>query len=341
MRALFRPSSLRTLLHPRFRYQQVGKVHAVRLALAFLTSHFIATTLNEPYAVWMSVTIMVVMASLPHTGSILEKGRQRFVGTTLGAIGGFMVILTARYNPILAGMLSIALIAVGGYLAVGRGGYIAQLTCMTIAIVADSSTLDVGMWRMANVYAGVALTAVFAMLFPERARDHWYYMLEETIEGLNWLYREWARLQTYEARLGEGLRQRQGKMRALVAAAARESGVEAGALRLILSQLHRVQITIEFLASEANDHGRCPTEAPIDAARVVDALRRLADMMELPIGDNIPAPGGARSVQQNWLCDTLANHLEELEKTLAPVLPRLKGQGTGLPILPAWPPAGG
>lgn len=332
-------SNIHHWLHPRFRYQQVGKVHAVRLALAFLTSHLLATTLNEPYAVWMSVTIMVVMGSLPHTGSILEKGRQRFVGTTLGAIGGFMVILTARYNPVLAGVLSFTLIAIGGYMAVGRGGYIAQLTCMTIAIVADSSTLDVGVWRMANVYAGVALSAVFAMLFPERARDHWYFMLEETVEGLNWLYRELARLQTYDMRLGDGLRLRQGKMRGLVSAAARETGIEAGALRLALSQLHRVQITIELLASEANDTLRHPTDEPVDEARIVAALQRLAQMMELPIGDNIPTLGGTRSVQQNWLCGTLARHLEELENQLALILPRLRGLPHTPQFIPPWPPA--
>jgi uncharacterized membrane protein YccC len=326
-------------LHPRFRYQQVGKIHAVRLALAFFTSHLIATTLSEPYSVWMTVTVMMVMSNLPHTGSILQKGKQRFIGTTLGALGGFAVIATARYNPVLAGMLSVALIAFGGYLAIGRGGYIAQMICLTVVIVASSGTMDVGIWRMANVYAGVALSALFATLFPERARDHWYFMLEETIEGLNWLYREFARLQTYEARLGEGLRQRQGKMRTLVAATAREAGVEAGQLRLILSQLHRVQISVEFLASEANDRGREPTEAHADEARVIAALRRLATMMDLPIGDDIPLLGGAHSAQQNWLYGTLASHLEELEKTLTPVLPHLRGQNARRLAAASWPPA--
>jgi uncharacterized membrane protein YccC len=332
---------LSNFLHPRFRYQQMGKVHAVRLGLAFFTSHLIATSLSEPYSVWMTVTVMMVMSNLPHAGSILQKGRQRFIGTTIGAIGGFLVIWTARYNPILAGALSVTFIAIGGYLAIGRGGYIAQMICLTVVIVASSGTIDVGIWRMANVYAGVALSAVFATLFPERARDHWYFMLEETIEGLNWLYRELARLQTYEARLGEGLRLRQGKMRALVGAAAREAGVDAGALRLILSQLHRVQITIEFLASEANDRQRNPTEEPAAETRIVAALQRLAQQMELPIGDDIPPLGGARSLQQNWLCATLANHLEELEKSLTPILPRLKGLGAGQPISPAWPSTDG
>lgn len=312
-------------LQPRFRYRQLGKIHAARLALAFLASHLIASFLNEPHAVWMSITLMVVMGGQAHTGSIVEKGRQRLLGTTYGAIGGFAVILAGHASPSLALALLASFIAAGGYLAIGRGGYIALLSCITVVIVASSSTLDIGFWRMVNVYAGVVLALVFAHLLPERAREHWYFLLEETIEGLDWLYREWAQGNGFQTALADGLSKRQASMRGLIAATARETGCSAQTLTTVLRQLHRVQISIEFLAGQDRGAKRAAQAADDAETAVAESMARLGALMGLPAHAAVPLPGSAPGPEQRWLTGELARHLQELEQSLTPLLPRLAG----------------
>ncbi|TDR73831.1 FUSC family protein [Paludibacterium purpuratum] len=313
-------------MHPRFRYSQLATIHGLRLALAFLAARWIGEFINEPHAVWMTVTVAVVMGSLPHTGSIVEKGKQRFLGTTLGALGGFLVIFLTHQSPTMAALAILAIIGYSGYWAVRGGGYIALLTCITLAIVSTDSAFDIGLWRMVNVYAGVVLAIAFGMLFPERARDHWYFMLEESLEGLNWLYREFAARGQYDSTLAEGLSKRHGKMRELIVAAARESGLTTKQLKGALSLLHRVQISIEFLASEAGDPAREIGGTQADEIRVIDVLGRLAQRFDLPIAKGIPALSTPTNPQQAWLIATLARHLEELEISLDQLLPKLRGE---------------
>ncbi|WP_215782580.1 FUSC family protein [Paludibacterium sp. B53371] len=319
-------------LHPRFRYHQLAVIHGLRLALAFLTARLIGELLNEPHAVWMTVTVAVVMGSLPHTGSIVEKGKQRLIGTTLGALGGFLVIFLTHNFPPLASLAILAIIGYGGFWAVRGGGYIALLTCITLAIVSTNSSFDVGLWRMVNVYAGVVLAIAFGMLFPERARDHWSFMLEESLEGISWLYREMNASGEYNSTLAEGLASRHTKMRELIAAVARETRLGNKALKAILSQLHHARITIEFLASEASDPQRTP-DSSVESGhdRVVAALQRLAQQFDIPAGD-FPPPAIPPSPQQAWLNLTLARHLEALAETLDDALPKLRGEGNGLPF---------
>jgi uncharacterized membrane protein YccC len=253
-------------------------------------------------------------------------------------MGGFLVIYLTHINPLLAAFSILLIVGYSGYWAVRGGGYIAQLTCITLAIVSTNSAFDVGLWRMLDVYAGVVLAIAFAVLFPERARDHWYFMLEESLEGLNWLYRELATRGEYDNTLAEGLRQRQGKMRDLISAVARESGLTAKELKIALSLMHRAQISIEFLANEANDPERQPGGQPADESRVIAALGRLAQRLELPIAEGMPALSTRPSPQQAWLIDTLARHLEQLESALDKLLPRLRGLDGSLPFAAKWPP---
>ncbi|MBV8049321.1 MAG: FUSC family protein [Paludibacterium sp.] len=325
-------------LHPRFRYNQLAVIHGLRLAFAYLTAWLIGNITAEPYSVWMIVTVAVVMGSLPHTGSIVEKGKQRFLGTTLGALGGFLVIYLMHLNPLLAALAIVAIVGYSGFWAVRGGGYIAQLTCITLAIVSTNSAFDVGLWRMLDVYAGVVLAIAFGMLFPERARDHWYFMLEESLEGLNWLYRELATRGEYDMTLAEGLRQRHGKMRELIAAVARESGLNGKDLKSTLGLLHRAQVAIEFLASEAAEPVRQAAAGPADEKRVVASLTRIAQRFALPIAEGIPSLSMPPSPQQVWLLSTLARHLEELEAMLDKMLPKLRGQDGSRWFETAWPP---
>lgn len=323
---MHRPSLAARWLQPRFRYEQLGKIHAVRLALAFIASHLIGSRLNEPHAVWMSITLMVVMGGQAHTGSIVEKARQRLLGTTYGAISGFAVILVGHVSPVLALALLTAVIAAGGYLAIGRGGYIALLSCITVVIVASSSTLDIGFWRVVNVYLGVVLALVFAHLLPERAREHWYFLLEETIEGLDWLYREWAQGNGFQTVLAEELSRRQASMRGLIAATAKETGHPGQALGAVMRQLHRVQISIEFLADQDRGARRTPETGPVEEeTAVAESMARLSALMGLPGGTTPPLPGSSPGPEQRWLAGELARHLRELEQSLTPLLPKLAG----------------
>ncbi len=315
-------------LHPRFRYEQSDKIHVVRLSAAILVAQIIAAFTQEPHSVWMSVTIIVVMGSQPHTGSIIEKARQRTVGTTIGALAGIVTILASHHSTLLAQLMIIVFSAGAAYKAIGKAGYTALVSAITMSIVSSSGTLEVGVWRFLSVISGVAIAILFARVIPARARVHWYYLLADNVRDLALLFRRLNRSALAEPVLVDGIIKRIVTQRGLLAATANESAVDVPTLNDLLRRQRAILHTIDMFAGEDGDwpgsevsHAML-VEAEAQVAAHFTRLGELVGLTLVNIGetDNVPMPP-----QKYWLLGRLATQLEGYCSALEGVVQRLAG----------------
>ena len=82
----------RRALSPYSIYRHYPVLHAVRVGLAYLLTVALVLGFDIPHGEWMSITVLIVMGSLPHLGSIFKKARQRAIGTAAGALAGILLI---------------------------------------------------------------------------------------------------------------------------------------------------------------------------------------------------------------------------------------------------------
>jgi uncharacterized membrane protein YccC len=235
------PSQFRHTLSPRFLHRHHLYLHALRVAAAYACSLLLSLAFSIPHGEWMAITVFVVMGGLPHVGSVLNKGRQRALGTLAGSVAGMISIALYARSPLLCYLFMTLVALFSGYFALGRDGYIAQLAGITLAVVAGlgDSPLDMALWRSGNVFAGVALSMLFARLLPLRATDNWKYLLADNLHDCAGLFDRIARLENehlYQD-VFDRLNRRLVQQRSLMAAMRKEIDVDAGELE----QLHRTQ----------------------------------------------------------------------------------------------------
>ena len=82
----------RRALSPYSIYRHYPVLHAVRVGLAYLLTVALVLGFDIPHGEWMSITVLIVMGSLPHLGSIFKKARQRAIGTAAGALAGILML---------------------------------------------------------------------------------------------------------------------------------------------------------------------------------------------------------------------------------------------------------
>lgn len=169
--------AIRHLASPYQRFRHAQGLHALRVAGAMLTTILITSGLNMPHGDWASVSMLIVIGGIQHHGNIRKKAAERAVGTLVGAACGLLfIILHAVFG---SDMLTYALLALSSgicaYYAIGRAGYIALLTAITIIIVAGhgDNSLETGIWRAANVLVGIVVALVFSFALPLHASYAW------------------------------------------------------------------------------------------------------------------------------------------------------------------------
>ena len=178
---------LRQVQDPARRYRHANLLHAVRVALGLLASIALTTGINLPHGEWASITVLVVIGGLQHHGNIRRKAAERAFGTLIGAAIGLLVILQQSYlhQPLLSYLLILVACGFCAYHAIGKGGYIALLSAITILIVAghgDSPMAD-GLWRSVDVLVGIAIALLFSFAFPLHATYSWRYKLADVLRG--------------------------------------------------------------------------------------------------------------------------------------------------------------
>lgn len=191
-----RRSHTRRFLHvvasPYYRYKHAKFIHAIRVALAMAASIALTTGVNIPHGVWASVTLLVVIGGLQHHGNIRKKAAERALGTLLGAgLGLSLIIVQAVFGSLLLTFVLMSAIAGAcAYYAIGKAGYVALLTAITMVIVSGHGDLpfDVGLWRTANVLIGIVIALGFSFVLPQYATYSWRYRLADNLRECARLY---------------------------------------------------------------------------------------------------------------------------------------------------------
>jgi len=298
-----RRSRLARLLHavtsPYYRYRNAKLIHSVRVGFAMLASILATTGIDIPHGIWASVTLLVVIGGLQHHGFIRKKAVERALGTLLGALIGLtLIVVQAVSGSAVTTYVLMAVIAgICGYHAIGKPGYIALLTAITMCIVAGhgDNLIDTGLWRTLNVMIGIVIALAFSFALPLHATYSWRYRLADNLRTCARLYARVTSGAPLDAdahtdafrRLGEGLVQ----LRALMPSVAKEIDVPLSSLDQI-QRLHRSMLSaLEMLSGAVGHDARQPVRLAFGARGAAVRAMLLATARALRFG------GGA---QRKW-----------------------------------------
>ncbi|MEG5264438.1 FUSC family protein [Pseudomonas sp. JDS28PS106] len=184
-RSAFIPSWLRPVLRPLLdpyrRYRHARYIHAARIAVGLLVTILLTTGLNLPHGEWASVTMLIVIGGLQHHGNIGKKSVERAYGTLIGAGLGLFIVVQQGYleMPLLTYSMMAVMCGFFAYHAIGKGGYTALLSAITLFIVAGHgyNPISDGLWRTVDILIGIALALAFSFALPLYAVFSWRYNL--------------------------------------------------------------------------------------------------------------------------------------------------------------------
>ncbi|MDF9773641.1 FUSC family protein [Pseudomonas baetica] len=183
---------LRPLLDPYRRYRHARVIHAVRVSLGLLATILLTTGIHLPHGEWASVTMLVVIGGLQHHGNIGKKAAERAIGTLIGAGVGLALVAQQAWlgMPWLTYFAMSVVCGFFSYHAIGKGGYTALLSAITVFIVAghgDNPVTD-GLWRGVDILIGIALALAFSFALPLYAVYSWRYNLADALRDCAKIY---------------------------------------------------------------------------------------------------------------------------------------------------------
>ncbi|MEQ6918120.1 FUSC family protein [Halomonas aquatica] len=177
---------------PYFNYQHRRKLHVLRVVLALCITFVIIETFSIQHSGWALVSTIMVMGNLPHIGGVLDKGRQRLVGTVLGASWGLLLIVTPLPWPYLVPIGALAGIGAATWLTFGnRHGYSGLMFAISLLLVIGDGTQELGiaLWRAFDVLLGTLVgIAVTLLVLPQKATDMMRFMLADNLDRMARLY---------------------------------------------------------------------------------------------------------------------------------------------------------
>jgi uncharacterized membrane protein YccC len=166
-----------------FIYRHIRIIHVIKICLALLIAHLINAAFPVPYFAWTSVTIVIIMLTLPQVGGAVEKSIERIIGTILGACYGIAILLLTS-NPWLIALLAMFGIAVTAYRATSKMGYAYLVAGFTLIMVLDggSQSFEEALWRTGTILLGCIIALLVSLFFlPLRARNEWRWQLAESL----------------------------------------------------------------------------------------------------------------------------------------------------------------
>jgi uncharacterized membrane protein YccC len=257
---------LHALGSPYFRYRHAKTIHGIRVGLGMLASMVLTSGVNLPHGVWASVSFLVVIGGLQHHGNIRKKAGERAIGTIIGAGCGLSLIIVQSIFGSLA-LFFVLMSAITGacaYYAIGKAGYVALLTAITMVIVSGHGDLpfDVGLWRTANVMIGIVIALAFSFVLPQYATYSWRYRLADNLRECARLYGAVldgrAMLAEETARRFFAMSQRLVQSRALMDSVAKEIDVPTSRLEEV-QRLHRsILAALEMMVTSMPEDGMNP-----------------------------------------------------------------------------------
>ena len=171
-------------------YRHIRIIHVIKISLALLIAHLIALIFAMPNLAWTSVTIVIIMLTLPQVGGTLEKSLQRVIGTLCGAAYGILILFVS-HEPLWQGTLALFGIAFVTWRASGRMSYAYLVAGFTMMIVLDggASGIEAAIWRTITILLGCCIAiGVSQLVLPLRARNEWRWLLADTLSGMAHLW---------------------------------------------------------------------------------------------------------------------------------------------------------
>ncbi|WP_275288285.1 FUSC family protein [Halomonas elongata] len=246
---------LARLRDPYFTHRHRRTLHVMRVTLALCITFGIIQFFTIPHSGWALVSTAMVMGNLPHIGGVLDKGRQRLLGTILGALWGLLLILLPESLSMLIPLGSLLGIAFVTWLTFGkRYGYGGLMFAITLLLVVGggSHDLTVALWRSFDVLLGTLIGIVVTILvLPHKATDMLRFMLADNLDRMARLFHaHTSATSAPDLDTRELLKHCSGllvKQRGLVDAIHRERRLRRGELDDLISLQRRMLSTIELL----------------------------------------------------------------------------------------------
>ncbi|MNL08652.1 Inner membrane protein YeeA [compost metagenome] len=162
------------------------------MSFGLLATILLTTGINLPHGEWASVTMLVVIGGLQHHGNIGKKAAERAIGTLIGAGVGLVLVAQQAWlgMPWLTYFAMSVVCGFFSYHAIGKGGYTALLSAITVFIVAghgDNPVTD-GLWRGVDILIGIALALAFSFALPLYAVYSWRYNLADALRDCAKVY---------------------------------------------------------------------------------------------------------------------------------------------------------
>nr|WP_233236483.1 FUSC family protein [Bordetella sp. LUAb4] len=331
----------RPLMDPHRRYQNAKFIHATRVALGILITIAFSSIAQLPHAEWSTISLIIVIGGLQHHGNIRKRAAERALGTIIGAIYGLLIILQQSYFGLFA--LTYLLMAVGcgvcAYHAIGKGGYVALLSAVTLVIVAGhgDNQFDEGLWRAINVFIGIVVALLLSFALPLYATYSWRFKLADALRGCARVYERITLQEAISnedhlkemARLGSDLVQ----LRSLIPSVSKEVHMPVAKLESVQRSLRIVISCLEILSTPTVDRP-VDTSAGIAAAppaglrpasggRISDALYGMARALKSGSARRLApyARGGPQDYAGlsagGTVANMLASEVEQIRATLA------------------------
>ncbi len=252
------------MLDPYRRYRHARVIHAVRVSLGLLATILLTTGINLPHGEWASVTMLVVIGGLQHHGNIGKKAAERAIGTLIGAGVGLALVAQQAWlgMPWLTYFAMSVVCGFFSYHAIGKGGYTALLSAITVFIVAghgDNPVTD-GLWRGVDILIGIALALAFSFALPLYAVYSWRYNLADALRDCAKVYGRIIDGQAITAdehlKLMTRLNAAMVQLRSLMPSVSKEVKISMTELDAIQRNLRMCVSTLEILANtrpDAND----------------------------------------------------------------------------------------
>lgn len=314
---------LRALSDPRLRYRHGRLIHGLRVAAGIFLGMGITYAAHMPNGEWTSISSLIVMVGLQHHGNIRRRALERGAGTLLGAAAGLVIIglqSTLGLTPLTFAVMALFCGACG-YHAISRGGYVAQLSAITLMIVAGygQDPITVGLWRTVNVLLGIVIALALSFTLPIFARDYWRFGMADALRRCAGLI-----VGAKAEKDGDAAKPRAGvetispvlsRLRPLMAPVARET-------RLPMAQLETIQRSLRLFLSllELVTSPEPAANGTTDWTLSEDEARRLAArLMAIAEGLETGAwalPWSAPAIQESQAARMAEAELESLRQHL-------------------------
>ena len=336
------------MLDPYRRYRHAKVIHAVRVSLGLLATILLTTGINLPHGEWASVTMLVVIGGLQHHGNIGKKAAERAIGTLIGAGVGLILVAQEAWlgMPWLTYFARSVVCGFFSYHAIGKGGYTALLSAITVFIVAghgDNPVTD-GLWRGVDILIGIALALAFSFALPLYAVYSWRYNLADALRDCATIYGRIINGQSVSDdehhKLMGRLNTVMVQLRSLMPSVSKEVRISMTELDAIQRHLRMCVSTLEILGNtrpDANDPAamaqlqsalkaehRLVRVQLIGMARALKsgATQRLNRPVELPSDSSLDTPVYNALDGYRLLVRQLAANIGEMRQRLAKTAPR-------------------